>query len=283
MIGPAALAIAPMTATSIAEVEPFLAIALSRIAHDLKAQGQDVIHMEFGQPSTGAPAAAIAEAHRILDADPMGYWESTGLKQRIARAYVEDYGVQVDPEQVMLTCGASPALVMALSCLFAPGARVALARPGYVAYRNTLKSLYLEPVEMACGSAERFQVTAAALDALDPVPDAPAGAPAGHAVGRPIGTDGRQGRSADPAPLGGHGVDGLRERVRSPLVVDPPATEVRPGLLGRSRVSRVRRPQRSPSGSSPSSRRGRRSTRPGLRPRSPPPRWSRSRRWPRPR
>ena len=171
MIGPAALAIAPMTATSIAEVEPFLAIALSRIAHDLKAQGQDIIHMEFGQPSTGAPAAAIAEAHRVLDADPMGYWESTGLKERIARSYAEDYGVAVDPEQVMLTCGASPALVMALTCLFAPGARVALARPGYVAYRGTLKSLYLEPVEMACGAAERYQVTAAALDVLDPVPD----------------------------------------------------------------------------------------------------------------
>ena len=160
-----------MTTQDIAEVEPFHAIALSRIAYDLKAQGQDIIHMEFGQPSTGAPAAAIAEAHRVLDADPMGYWESTGLKERIARAYREDYGAEIDPEQVMLTCGASPALVMALSCLFAPGARVALARPGYVAYRNTLKSLYLEPVEMACGAAERYQVTAAALDALDPAPD----------------------------------------------------------------------------------------------------------------
>lgn len=160
-----------MTSRSIAEVEPFHAIALSRIAHDLKAQGQNIIHMEFGQPSTGAPAAAIAAAHRVLDADPMGYWESTGLKERIAQAYDEDYGLVIDPEQVILTCGASPALVMALSCLFTPGARVALARPGYVAYRGTLKSLYLEPVEMACGAAERYQVTAAALDALDPVPD----------------------------------------------------------------------------------------------------------------
>ena len=72
---------------------------------------------------------------------------------------------------MILTCGASPAFVLALSSLFAPGARVALARPGYVAYRNTLRTLYLEPVEMACGPAERYQVTAAALDALDPVPD----------------------------------------------------------------------------------------------------------------
>ena len=59
------------------EIEPFQAIALSRLAHQLKADGARIIHMEFGQPSTGAPAAAIAEAHRVLDRDPMGYWAST--------------------------------------------------------------------------------------------------------------------------------------------------------------------------------------------------------------
>jgi len=154
----------------IADVAPFHAIAISRLAHDLASEGREVIHMEFGQPSTGAPAPAIAAAHRILDADPMGYWESSALKARIARHYREAYGVTVDPEQVLLTCGASPALVLALSSLFAPGARVALARPGYVAYRNTLKTLYLEPVELDCGPAERFQIGARAIAALDPAP-----------------------------------------------------------------------------------------------------------------
>ena len=155
----------------IADVAPYHAIAISRLSHDLAAQGLDVIHMEFGQPSTGAPAAAIAEAHHALDTDPMGYWESNALKERIARHYADAYGVSVQREQVVLTCGASPALVLGLQCLFAPGARVALARPGYVAYRNTLKSLYVEPVEVACGPAERFQLTAAALAALDLAPD----------------------------------------------------------------------------------------------------------------
>jgi aspartate/methionine/tyrosine aminotransferase len=79
--------------------------------------------------------------------------------------------VAIEREQVILTCGASPAFVLALSCLFRPGARVALARPGYVAYRNTLRALYLEPVELPCGDLERYQVTAAALAALDPPPD----------------------------------------------------------------------------------------------------------------
>ncbi len=158
-------------AARIAQVDPFHAMAIGRLAYELAEQGRDVIHMEYGQPSTGAPAAAIAAAHHVLDNDPGGYWESTALMDRIARHYGETYGVTVDREQVILTCGASPAFVLALSSLFVPGARVALARPGYVAYRNTLKTLYLEPVEMACGPAERYQVTAAALDALDPVPD----------------------------------------------------------------------------------------------------------------
>ncbi|MBJ7438059.1 MAG: aminotransferase class I/II-fold pyridoxal phosphate-dependent enzyme [Sphingopyxis sp.] len=149
------------------KIDPFHAIAISRLAHRLRAEGRSVIHMEFGQPSTGAPAAAIAAAHRILDADGLGYWESPGLKSRIAAHYGEAYGVAVDPERVILTCGA----VLALSCLFLPGARVALARPGYVAYRNTLKALHLVPVELACGEAERFQITAAAVERLDPAPE----------------------------------------------------------------------------------------------------------------
>lgn len=153
-----------------AVIDEFHAIAISRIAHRLAAEGRPIIHMEFGQPSTGAPQAAIVAAHRILDEDGMGYWESPALKARIARHYWESYDVAVDPEQVILTCGASPALVLALSCVFAPGDRVALARPGYVAYRNTLKALHMVPIELPCGEAERFQLTARAIAALDPAP-----------------------------------------------------------------------------------------------------------------
>src|ERR1700760_3721257 len=99
-------------------IDPFQAIALSRLAHQLKAEGMRIIHMEFGQPSTGAPAAAIAEAHQVLDRDPMGYWASEALKARIARHYAETYGVTVESDRVVLTCGASPALLLALSSAF---------------------------------------------------------------------------------------------------------------------------------------------------------------------
>ncbi len=155
----------------IASIDPFHAIAISREAHRLEAAGRSILHMEFGQPSTGAPAASIAMAHHVLDTDPMGYWESQPLKDRIARHYRDSYGLTIDAERILLTCGASPGLVLALTSLFAPGARVATARPGYVAYRNTLKALYLSPVEVACGPAERYQISADALAALDPAPD----------------------------------------------------------------------------------------------------------------
>lgn len=155
----------------VAAVEPFHAISIGQMAYELAARGRSVIHMEYGQPSTGAPAAAIARAHAMLDAEAGGYWESTPLKERIARHYGEQYGVRVEARQIILTCGASPAFVLALSSLFRPGARVALARPGYVAYRNTLKAMYLEPVEIACGPEVRYQLSAAALEALDPAPE----------------------------------------------------------------------------------------------------------------
>jgi len=152
------------------ELEPFHAIAISHLAHALKAEGRSIIHMEFGQPSTGAPAAAIAAAHQVLDTDGMGYWESTPLKARLARHYHETYGVEIERDRFILTCGASPALVLALASSFSPGDRVALARPGYVAYRNTLKALHMVPVEIPCGADVRFQLTAASLEALDPAP-----------------------------------------------------------------------------------------------------------------
>ena len=152
------------------DVAPFRAIAVSRLAHELQAAGRSVIHMEFGQPSTGAPRRAVETAHRILDTESMGYWESPALKARICQHYSDTYGVEVTPRRLAITCGASPALVLALSSAFAPGDTVALARPGYVAYRNTLRALNLVPAEIECGEETRFQLTAAQIAALDPAP-----------------------------------------------------------------------------------------------------------------
>ncbi|MFN6978877.1 MAG: aminotransferase class I/II-fold pyridoxal phosphate-dependent enzyme, partial [Gemmobacter sp.] len=152
------------------DIAPFQAITLSRRAHALKAEGRRILHMEFGQPSTGAPQAALARAHQVLDEDAMGYWESPPLKARIARHYQDTYNVEIAPARIAITCGASPALVLALATTFSPGDRIALARPGYVAYRNTIRALNMVPVEIPCGEDTRFQLSAAALAALPEPP-----------------------------------------------------------------------------------------------------------------
>jgi aspartate/methionine/tyrosine aminotransferase len=76
----------------------------------------------------------------------------------------------VQPRQVILTCGASPALVLALISTFPAGARIAVSRPGYHGHRNTVKALHMTPVEITCGRDERFQLTARALAAVEPAP-----------------------------------------------------------------------------------------------------------------
>jgi aspartate/methionine/tyrosine aminotransferase len=153
-----------------AEIDPFYAMDINRLAHRLKGEGRSIIHMEYGQPSTGAPRKAIEVAHRILDTDAMGYWESPDLKAGLARHYQRMYGLDIDPERFVLTCGASPSLVLALASNFNAGDRIATARPGYVAYRNVLKALHLVPVEIACGAETRFQLAAAHLETMEPAP-----------------------------------------------------------------------------------------------------------------
>lgn len=151
-------------------VAPFYAVEINRLANERERRGLPVIHMEVGQPSAGAPPAAIAAGHRALAECPQGYWESGALAERLSRHYRDAYGLDVPHERVVLTMGASAALVLAMSVLFSPGARVAMARPGYPAHRNSLLALGLEPVEVDCGAATRFQPTADMVAALDPAP-----------------------------------------------------------------------------------------------------------------
>lgn len=155
-----------------AVVAPFHAITISRLAYQLACEGRSIIHMEFGQPSTGAPPAAIAAAHHRLDSEPGAYWESPELRARIAKLYEERHGLSIAPDRIVLTCGASPALVLTLTALFASGDAIAFARPGYVAYRNTISALGRAPVEIEAGPDTRFQIAASHIADL---PEAPAG------------------------------------------------------------------------------------------------------------
>lgn len=153
-----------------ARVEPFYAVEINRLANERSRLGLPVIHMEVGQPSAGAPRAAIEAGHRALAGAYQGYWESSALKERIAALYGERYRLAPESSQVILTMGASGALVLALAVLFQQGSRVALTRPGYPAHRNVLRALGLEPLELDCGPETRFQPTAGMIAALDPAP-----------------------------------------------------------------------------------------------------------------
>jgi aspartate/methionine/tyrosine aminotransferase len=147
-------------------VEPFHAITIAQMAYARAATGLPVYHMEFGQPSCGAPGAAIAAAHAVLDRDAMGYWESVPLKARLARHYADVYGLTLAPERFPITMGASAALTVAFTLLFAPGDCVALARPGYSPYRNALRALHLRPYEVRCDADSGYQMTPAHVAAL---------------------------------------------------------------------------------------------------------------------
>ncbi|WP_300393008.1 aminotransferase class I/II-fold pyridoxal phosphate-dependent enzyme [Henriciella sp.] len=152
------------------EIDPFHAISISRLAHELKDQGRSIIHMEFGQPSTGAPARALEKAKNVLASNALGYWESLPLKKRLCQHYDETYGVTVRPGRIAITAGASAALVSALTCRFSAGDTIAMARPGYVSYRNTVKALGMTALELDCGADTRFSLTADRIAALAPAP-----------------------------------------------------------------------------------------------------------------
>jgi len=151
-------------------VTPFHAGAIGARGAARVRTGLPFIPMHYGQPSAGAPPAAIAAAHRVLDRDPLGYTELPELREKIVAYYAATHGVDVHIERVLLTAGASAALVAAYAALFRPGDRVAMLRPGYPAYRNTLTALRLEPVEIHCGPGQGFHPTPAQLEALQPAP-----------------------------------------------------------------------------------------------------------------
>ncbi len=148
-------------------IEPFIVMDVMRAANERAARGGDVLHLEVGQPGSGAPAPVIEAARAALGSDRLGYTEALGLaalRQRIARYYKDDYGLEIDPARVAVTTGSSGGFVLAFLAAFDPGDRVALADPGYPAYRNILNALGVEPVTLAVGPETNFQPTPEVLD-----------------------------------------------------------------------------------------------------------------------
>lgn len=164
-----------------AAVAPFYAVEALRAANAREARGERVLHLEVGEPGRAAPGPVRDAARRALAGSRIGYTESLGapeLRRRIARHYRERYGVTVDPARVAVTAGASGAFTLAFLAAFDPGDRVALAEPGYPAYRNTLGALGVEPVAVAAGPEHGFQPTPELLEAALPLDGVAVASPA---------------------------------------------------------------------------------------------------------
>ncbi len=153
-------------------IAPFMVMEVLEAANARAAAGADVLHLELGEPGEGTPPSALAAARRALDEAFMGYTEAFGLpdlRRRIARHYRESYGVEVDPRRILVTVGASGAFVLGFLAAFDAGDRVALAEPGYPAYRNILRALDIEVVRLDVGFAEGFQPTVESLERALPL------------------------------------------------------------------------------------------------------------------
>jgi aspartate/methionine/tyrosine aminotransferase len=141
-------------------VPPFIAMDVLRAANEREAAGHSVIHLELGQPSTPAPADVLEAARSALAGDRIGYTDALGippLREAISRHYREQYGLAIDPAQIVVTTGSSAAFQLAFLAAFEAGQRVALASPGYPAYRNILSALGLEPVLIDVGENAHYQ------------------------------------------------------------------------------------------------------------------------------
>jgi aspartate/methionine/tyrosine aminotransferase len=143
-------------------VPPFIAMDVLRAATLDESQGADVIHLEVGQPGAAAPKAVREAARRALEDGQIGYTDALGiapLRQAIAAHYRAQYGVAVEPAEVVVTTGSSAAFLLAFLAAFEPGDRVGLAVPGYPAYRNILSALGVEPVLIEVGAESHYQPT----------------------------------------------------------------------------------------------------------------------------
>ena len=141
-------------------VPPFMVMDVVAAAARLESQGRRIIHMEVGQPAAGAPANAIAAARSAL-ASALRYTETLGLpslRRRIARAYADRHGLDIDPDRIVVTTGSSAGFILSFLAAFDVGDRVALALPGYPPYRHILTALGCEPVGIETSAATRWSI-----------------------------------------------------------------------------------------------------------------------------
>ena len=146
---------------------PFLAMDILKRSKMLEAQGRSICHLELGEPGQ-PPAPRVIEAVARALPEPQGYTNAKGLtelREGLSRYYATQHSVGVDPELILATMGSSAGFILAFHAAFRPGARIAVTRPGYPAYVNTLLGLGFGLVEIPVGAANGWLLTGADIAA----------------------------------------------------------------------------------------------------------------------
>ena len=147
-------------ARRVRDIEPFLAVEVAERAGMLERSGVDVVHLEYGEPDFEAPPVVRDALEKALKDGRARYTHSLGLlelREAIAEHYARVYGVAVAPDQVLVTPGTSPAMLLLFGHLLDPGDEVVLSNPYYACYPNFIRYADGVPVEVGVTEADRFQ------------------------------------------------------------------------------------------------------------------------------
>ncbi|MBE7731518.1 pyridoxal phosphate-dependent aminotransferase [Devosia faecipullorum] len=146
---------------------PFLAMDILKRSKEMETQGRSICHLELGEPGQ-PPAPRVIEAVARALPEPQGYTNAKGLtelREGLSRYYATQHAVEVDPDLILATMGSSAGFILAFHAAFRPGARIAVTRPGYPAYVNTLLGLGFGLVEVPVGAADGWRLTGADIAA----------------------------------------------------------------------------------------------------------------------
>ncbi|MFJ2441708.1 pyridoxal phosphate-dependent aminotransferase [Streptomyces sp. NPDC087658] len=147
-------------------VAPFYAMEFGKQTAALEARGHRVVRLGIGEPDFGAPPAVLDAMREAMDGRPMPYTAALGLpalRQAIAGFYLDRHGVAVDPARIVVTSGASAALVLAAAALVDPGDEVVIADPSYPCNRQIVEGFGARVTLVPTGAGTRFQLDAASV------------------------------------------------------------------------------------------------------------------------
>jgi aspartate/methionine/tyrosine aminotransferase len=146
-----------------AHIEPFHVMDVLAKARALEAEGRDIVHMEIGEPDFETPGPIREAAIRAADEGKTHYTPAVGLpalREAISAYYQSDHGVSVAPERIIVTPGASGALLLAAGVLINPGDQVLMADPGYPCNRHFVRLMEGDAVGIAVDASTDYQLTA---------------------------------------------------------------------------------------------------------------------------